>query len=54
MKARRARSSSGKSMTPKFQPKVLRRRGHIDDRGNDWIARRIDIANHWRAQFPEN
>jgi len=28
--------------------------GHIADRGNAWIARRIDIANHWRAQFPES
>jgi peptidoglycan/xylan/chitin deacetylase (PgdA/CDA1 family) len=27
--------------------------GHIADRGNAWIARRIDIANHWRIQFPE-
>lgn len=26
--------------------------GHITDRGNAWIARRIDIANHWRSQFP--
>ena len=28
--------------------------GHIADRGNAWIARRIDITNHWRAQFPES
>jgi len=28
--------------------------GHIADRGNAWIARPIDIANHWRAQFPES
>jgi hypothetical protein len=21
--------------------------------GNAWIARRIDIAKHWRTQFPE-
>jgi peptidoglycan/xylan/chitin deacetylase (PgdA/CDA1 family) len=27
--------------------------GHIADRGNAWIARRIDIANHWRTQFPK-
>ena len=26
--------------------------GHIADRGNAWIARRIDIAHHWRSQFP--
>ena len=26
---------------------------HITDRGNAWIARRIDIANHWYTQFPE-
>ena len=26
--------------------------GHITDRGNAWIARRIDIANHWLSQFP--
>jgi allantoinase len=26
---------------------------HIADRGNAWIARRIDIANHWRTQFPK-
>jgi allantoinase len=23
------------------------------DRGDAWIARRIDIANHWRALFPK-
>ena len=28
--------------------------GHIADRGNAWIARRVDIANHWRTQFPES
>jgi hypothetical protein len=26
--------------------------GHVADRGNAWIARRIDIANHWRPRFP--
>ena len=36
---------------PKFGYKIL---GHIADRGNAWIARRIDIANHCRAQFPES
>jgi len=30
--------------------KILR---HIADRGNAWITRRIDIAKHWRTQFPE-
>ena len=25
---------------------------HIADRGDAWIARRVDIANHWLAQFP--
>ena len=24
---------------------------HITNRGNAWIARRVDIANHWLAQF---
>ena len=27
--------------------------GHIADRGKAWIARRIDIANHWCTQFPK-
>jgi peptidoglycan/xylan/chitin deacetylase (PgdA/CDA1 family) len=27
--------------------------GHMADRGAAWIARRIDIANHWCTQFPE-
>jgi len=22
------------------------------DRGDAWIARRVDIANHWLARFP--
>jgi peptidoglycan/xylan/chitin deacetylase (PgdA/CDA1 family) len=26
---------------------------HIANRGDAWIARRVDIANHWLAQFPE-
>ena len=26
---------------------------HMADRGGAWIARRIDIANHWRALFPK-
>jgi hypothetical protein len=26
---------------------------HIANRGDAWIARRADIANHWLAQFPE-
>jgi hypothetical protein len=25
---------------------------HMTDRGDAWIARRVDIANHWLAQFP--
>ena len=25
---------------------------HIANRGDAWIARRVDIANHWLAQFP--
>jgi allantoinase len=25
---------------------------HIADRGDAWIARRVDIANHWLARFP--
>ena len=25
---------------------------HITNRGDAWIARRVDIANHWFAQFP--
>ena len=25
---------------------------HITNRGDAWIARRVDIANHWLAQFP--
>jgi peptidoglycan/xylan/chitin deacetylase (PgdA/CDA1 family) len=25
---------------------------HISNRGDVWIARRVDIANHWLAQFP--
>jgi allantoinase len=29
--------------------KILR---HIADRGDAWIARRVDIANHWLARFP--
>jgi peptidoglycan/xylan/chitin deacetylase (PgdA/CDA1 family) len=29
--------------------RVLR---HIANRGDAWIARRVDIANHWLAQFP--
>ena len=28
--------------------------GHIADRGNARITRRIGIANYWRAQFPES
>jgi hypothetical protein len=26
---------------------------HMADRGDAWIAPRIDIANHWRALFPK-
>ena len=25
---------------------------HITNQGDAWIARRVDIANHWLAQFP--
>ena len=25
---------------------------HIANRGDAWIARRVDIANHWLARFP--
>jgi len=25
---------------------------HITSRGDAWLARRVDIANHWFAQFP--
>jgi len=25
---------------------------HMADRGDAWIARRVDIANHWLAQSP--
>ena len=25
---------------------------HFADRGDVWIARRVDIANHWLARFP--
>jgi len=27
--------------------------GHVADRGNTWIARRIDTANRRHTQFPE-
>ena len=26
---------------------------HIADRGDAWIARRVDIARHWLAKFPD-
>jgi allantoinase len=29
--------------------RILRR---MANRGDVWIARRVDIANHWLAQFP--
>jgi len=32
-----------------FLDRILR---HITNRGDAWIARRVDIANHWLAQFP--
>ena len=25
---------------------------HITNRGDAWVARRVDIANHWLSQFP--
>jgi allantoinase len=25
---------------------------HIADRGDAWIAQRVDITNHWLARFP--